>query len=80
MPPAAPSVARSREGGREARTARRRLRGAPMRPRRTLPRPLSLCLCLCLAAAAAPGAAQRGKFGLGLRLPAPSHPDPAKLK
>lgn len=50
MPPAAPSVARSREGGgrRTAEAAR-----LPWSVRRTLPRPLALCLGLCLATAAA---------------------------
>ncbi|XP_045409387.1 methionine-R-sulfoxide reductase B3 isoform X4 [Lemur catta] len=63
MPPAAPSVARSREGGTEGRREARTAAAAPgpsMSPRRTLPRPLSLCLCLCLCLAAARGAAQSG--------------------
>ncbi|XP_047404212.1 methionine-R-sulfoxide reductase B3 isoform X1 [Sciurus carolinensis] len=59
MPPAAPSVARSR-GGRRRLGQRRRLPGLSMSARRTLPRPLSLCLCLCLAAVAARGTAQSG--------------------
>ncbi|XP_075810214.1 methionine-R-sulfoxide reductase B3 isoform X1 [Microtus pennsylvanicus] len=50
MPPAAPSVARSREGGGRRTAAAARL---PRSVRRTLPRPLALCLCLCLATAAA---------------------------
>lgn len=50
MPPAAPSVARSWEGGRRDRTAAARL---PWSARRTLPRPIALCLGLCLAAVAA---------------------------
>ncbi|XP_021061290.2 methionine-R-sulfoxide reductase B3 [Mus pahari] len=49
MPPAAPSVARSREGG---GIGQRRL-VFPKSARRTLPRPIALCLGLCLAAAAA---------------------------
>uniref|UniRef100_A0A8C6HPN9 Peptide-methionine (R)-S-oxide reductase n=1 Tax=Mus spicilegus TaxID=10103 RepID=A0A8C6HPN9_MUSSI len=49
MPPAAPSVARSREGG---GIGPRRL-VFPKSARRTLPRPIALCLGLCLAAAAA---------------------------
>lgn len=50
MPSAAPSVARSREGGGRRTEAAARL---PRSVRRTLPRPLALCLCLCLATAAA---------------------------
>ncbi|XP_051026861.1 methionine-R-sulfoxide reductase B3 isoform X2 [Acomys russatus] len=50
MPPAAPSVARSREGG-GSRTAAAAL--PPRSARRTLPRPLALCLGLCLATAVA---------------------------
>ncbi|XP_041910175.1 methionine-R-sulfoxide reductase B3 isoform X2 [Arvicola amphibius] len=50
MPPAAPSVARSREGGGRRTAAAARL---PRSVRRTLPRPLALCLGLCLATAAA---------------------------
>lgn len=49
MPPAAPSVARSREGG---GIGQRRL-VFPKSARRTLPRPIVLCLGLCLAAAGA---------------------------
>lgn len=49
MPPAAPSVARSREGG---GIGQRRL-VFPKSARRTLPCPIALCLGLCLAAAAA---------------------------
>ncbi|XP_057614200.1 methionine-R-sulfoxide reductase B3 isoform X1 [Chionomys nivalis] len=50
MPPAAPSVARSREGGGRRTAAAARL---PRSVRRTLPLPLALCLGLCLATAAA---------------------------
>lgn len=50
MPPAAPSVARSREGGGRRTAAAARL---PRSVRPTLPRPLALCLSLCLATTAA---------------------------
>lgn len=81
MPPAAPSVARSREGGGRRTAAAARL---PRSVRRTLPRPLALCLGLCLASAAAttlPGECANpscpirprdpAKSGLG---PHPPHP------
>lgn len=70
MPPAAPSVARSREGGGSRTAAAAR---PPRSARRTLPRPLALCLGLCLATATAlPGESAD---------PASPHPasDPAKL-
>lgn len=88
MPPAAPSVARSREGGGRRTAAAARL---PRSVRRTLPRPLALCLGLCLATAAAstlPGESANpacpirpsdpSKVRLGTRTPLPPpHPGSA---
>lgn len=91
MPPAAPSVARSREGGGRRTAAAARL---PRSVRRTLPRPLALCLGLCLATAAAstlPGESAKpacpirpsdpSEVRLGTRtpLPPPSRERPRRL-
>lgn len=90
MPPAAPSVARSREGGGRRTAAADRL---PRSVRRTLPRPLALCLGLCLATAAAttlPGESaspacpirpcDSAKSGLGPEPPPPPPPHPGSVR
>lgn len=85
MPPAAPSVARSREGGGRRTAAAARL---PRSVRRTLPRPLALCLCLATAAATTlPGESANpacpirpsdlSEVRLGTRTPPPPHPGSA---
>lgn len=75
MPPVAPSVARSPEGGGRL-GQRRRLAGLSMSARRTLPRPLSLGLCLCLCLVAARDTAHPGKLGSGSAPPRPFFPPP----